>query len=270
MGTVTGSGSFAAGATPTITASAKQGYHFTGWTSTEAGVIADTSAASTTVTMPAKAITVTANFEADTTEPTTGQVLEVVDAESSTNSFWGRYQDSILTGQDYYYAFDYKYDNASAMDSFMVYSELVSTYEWCIRQTGENLTISEQGETPKTLMEGLSANVWHHFVIHDTPTTMGVYIDGQLQNGGEYFTRTKRPNYKYEMLGWNGRVGAAMKGHAYYDNLYLIDGGTKVTYAMPWDNTTIDEIKAGDTNNKWVDVSTRQPFCRSGCGRTVL
>ena len=186
----------------------------------------------------------------------TEQVLEVVNYDSSVdatkNSFWGRYQDGILTGQEYYYAFDYKYDDASAMQDFMVYSELVTTYEWVIKQTGTKLTITEQADTPITLTENLSADTWHHFVIHYTATTVGVYIDGQLQNNGQYFTRTKRPNYKYEMLGWNGRVGTAMTGHAYYDNLVLIDGGTKTTYSMPWDDTTIDEIKAGDTNNKWV------------------
>ena len=182
----------------------------------------------------------------------TEQVLEVVNYDSSVdatkNSFWGRYQDGILTGQEYYYAFDYKYDDASAMKDFMVYSELVTTYEWVIKHTGTKLTSTEQADTPITLTENLSADTWHHFVIHYTATTVGVYIDGQLQNNGQYFTRTKRPNYKYEMLGWNGRVGTAMTGHAYYDNLVLIDGGTKTTYSMPVSYKHLDVYKRQDND----------------------
>lgn len=49
---------------------AKEGFHFTGWTSTPTVVFADEKAVSTTFTMPASAVTVTANYEKDDVVPT--------------------------------------------------------------------------------------------------------------------------------------------------------------------------------------------------------
>jgi uncharacterized protein YjdB len=55
-------GSFPAGQPFTITASADDGYLFSGWTSTSGGAFANADYKSTTFTMPAGATTVTANF----------------------------------------------------------------------------------------------------------------------------------------------------------------------------------------------------------------
>jgi len=60
-GTVTGGGTYPNGSSIPITATAKPGYIFTGWTKT-AGTIANASAASTTFTVPQSAATVTAHF----------------------------------------------------------------------------------------------------------------------------------------------------------------------------------------------------------------
>ena len=67
-----GGGSYAAGATVTITAdTAPDGQRFTGWTVNAGGVIlTNASSATTTFTMPAQAVTVTANFETIITPPT--------------------------------------------------------------------------------------------------------------------------------------------------------------------------------------------------------
>ena len=63
----TGSGDFAEGATVTITANAAPaGQRFKNWTSTPAVTFADANKASTTFTMPASAVTVTANYEVAT------------------------------------------------------------------------------------------------------------------------------------------------------------------------------------------------------------
>lgn len=66
-----GGGNYAAGATVTITATVPGGQRFTGWTVNEGSVILDNaSSATTTFTMPARAVTVTANFETIITPPT--------------------------------------------------------------------------------------------------------------------------------------------------------------------------------------------------------
>ena len=61
---VTGAGSFAAGATVTINAGTRSGFTFTGWTATPTGVVfANANSATTSFTMPANAVTVTANWQ---------------------------------------------------------------------------------------------------------------------------------------------------------------------------------------------------------------
>ena len=62
----TGGGSYAAGATVTITATVPNGQRFTGWTVNPASVtLANASSATTTFTMPAGNVTVTANFQSN-------------------------------------------------------------------------------------------------------------------------------------------------------------------------------------------------------------
>ena len=60
----TGSGEYAEGETVTITATIPSGQRFTGWTVNEGGVtLADANSATTTFTMLAQVVTITANFE---------------------------------------------------------------------------------------------------------------------------------------------------------------------------------------------------------------
>ena len=61
----TGSGNYAVGATVTITANDRRGYTFTGWSSGDV-TFADATARTTTFIMPAKAVTVTANYRQNT------------------------------------------------------------------------------------------------------------------------------------------------------------------------------------------------------------
>lgn len=61
----TGSGTYAEGTTVTITANDRSGYIFTGWTSADVTFI-DATARTTSFTMPAKAVTVTANYRQST------------------------------------------------------------------------------------------------------------------------------------------------------------------------------------------------------------
>ena len=64
-----GGGNYATGATVTITATVPGGQRFTGWTVDVGGVtVPNTTPAS--FTMPAQAVTVTANFETIITPPT--------------------------------------------------------------------------------------------------------------------------------------------------------------------------------------------------------
>ncbi|HEX9061707.1 MAG TPA: hypothetical protein VF941_16110, partial [Clostridia bacterium] len=56
------SGSYSAGATITLAASAGSGYSFSGWTSSNGGTFADKTSLSTTFTMPANDVVITANF----------------------------------------------------------------------------------------------------------------------------------------------------------------------------------------------------------------
>ena len=57
----TGSGNYAEGAIVTITANDRSDYTFTGWSSTDV-TFANVAAKTTAFTMPAKAVTVTANY----------------------------------------------------------------------------------------------------------------------------------------------------------------------------------------------------------------
>ncbi len=61
----TGSGKYAEGQTVTIRANDKSGYTFTGWSSTDGIVFSNASAKETSFTMPAKGVTVTANFRSN-------------------------------------------------------------------------------------------------------------------------------------------------------------------------------------------------------------
>lgn len=57
-----GAGSYAEGATVTIHAGTRSGYQFSGWTSNSGVTFEDASSATTTFTMPASAVTITANW----------------------------------------------------------------------------------------------------------------------------------------------------------------------------------------------------------------
>lgn len=58
----TGGGEYAEGDTVTVTANKRNGYTFTGWSSEDGVVFADSKAKNTTFTMPAKSVTVKANY----------------------------------------------------------------------------------------------------------------------------------------------------------------------------------------------------------------
>ena len=61
----TGSGKYSEGQTVNIRANDKSGYTFTGWSSTDGVAFADASARETSFTMPAKGVTVTANYRSN-------------------------------------------------------------------------------------------------------------------------------------------------------------------------------------------------------------
>ena len=61
----TGSGKYSEGQKVNITANDRSGYTFTGWTSSDGVVFANSSSKTTSFTMPAKAVTVTANYSAN-------------------------------------------------------------------------------------------------------------------------------------------------------------------------------------------------------------
>ncbi len=73
----------AAGETVTLTATPDSGYRFTGWTSSNGGTFADASSESTTFTMSAGDVTVTAGFTRISSGPTTYAVT-APDAENGT------------------------------------------------------------------------------------------------------------------------------------------------------------------------------------------
>lgn len=73
----------AAGEAVTLTATPNSGYHFTGWTSSDGVTFANASSESTTLTMPAGDVTVTAGFTRISSGPTTYAVT-APDAENGT------------------------------------------------------------------------------------------------------------------------------------------------------------------------------------------
>ena len=77
--------SVAAGGTMTLTATANEGYRFTGWTSSGGGTFTDASSNSTTFTMPASDVTVTAQFaKVVTGVKLDKEALELYTGESAT------------------------------------------------------------------------------------------------------------------------------------------------------------------------------------------
>jgi uncharacterized repeat protein (TIGR02543 family) len=67
----TGSGSYAEGTIVTITASSRSGYTFTGWSGADV-TFADATASATTFTMPAKAVTIIANYRQNSSDGDSG------------------------------------------------------------------------------------------------------------------------------------------------------------------------------------------------------
>ncbi len=87
----TGNGSYAAGAAVNISAgTAPSGQRFANWTSASAGVsFADANSAATTFTMPANAVTVTANFEAESDTSGTPSAYTVTVSSAGTDATGG-------------------------------------------------------------------------------------------------------------------------------------------------------------------------------------
>ena len=68
----TGGGEYAEGDTVTVTANDRSGYTFTGWSSEDGVGFADSKAKTTTFTMPAKSVTVKANYIRNSSGGNTG------------------------------------------------------------------------------------------------------------------------------------------------------------------------------------------------------
>ncbi len=92
-GTITDgrSGNYTAGETITLSAKANTGYRFTNWTTSNGGTFGDSNSTSTTFTMPANNVTVTANFESvpdattnDNETAVSGEVGEVIPRSPKT------------------------------------------------------------------------------------------------------------------------------------------------------------------------------------------
>ena len=64
----TGGGSYSEGQTVTITADSRSGYTFTGWSSSNGVTFANSTASTTTFTMPGKVVTVTANYSKNSSD----------------------------------------------------------------------------------------------------------------------------------------------------------------------------------------------------------
>ena len=64
----TGGGSYSEGQTVTIKADSRSGYTFTGWSSSDSVTFANSSASTTTFTMPGKAVTITANYSKNSSD----------------------------------------------------------------------------------------------------------------------------------------------------------------------------------------------------------
>ena len=68
----TGGGSYSEGQTVTITADSRDGYTFTGWSSSDSVTFANSTASTTTFTMPGKAVTVKANYSKNSSSDSSG------------------------------------------------------------------------------------------------------------------------------------------------------------------------------------------------------
>lgn len=94
-GTITDdrSGNYTAGDTITLSAKANTGYRFTNWTTSNGGTFGDSNSTSTTFTMPANNVTVTANFESipatatnDNETAVSGEIIPRSPKTGDTNS----------------------------------------------------------------------------------------------------------------------------------------------------------------------------------------
>ncbi len=191
--------SVAAGNEVTLTATANSGYRFTGWTSSNGDTFADPSSASTTFTMPANDVTVTAGFE---------KYYTITAAADSTEG-------GTVDGGGDYAAGSSVTLNATANEGYRFVGwvegdQTVSTDTTYAFNAEQNRTLTAQFERVYTVTVNASGNG----TATADKTTAGV---------GETVSLTATPNNGYRFTGWT-----------FSDNVIGADVSSKTTsFTMP-------------------------------------
>lgn len=193
-----------AGDTVKLTATANSGYRFTGWTSSNGGNFANTNSASTTFTMPANDVTVTAGFE---------KYYTITAAADSTEG-------GTVDGGGDYAAGSSVTLNATANEGYRFVGwvegdQTVSTDTTYAFNAEQNRTLTAQFERVYTVTVNASGNG----TATADKTTAGV---------GETVSLTATPNNGYRFTGWT-----------FSDNVIGADVSSKTTsFTMPAGDVT--------------------------------
>ena len=205
-GTVTGAGQYPEGTTVTITATPNTNYQFLNWTG-DTEFIADANASSTTVTMPAQNITLTANFDENggTIQPGAG----VTDID-------GNFYPSVIIGNQEWMAENLKttkYRNGTMIeypgtDNTAWQDNTTGAYAWYSNDiTWKDSYGALYNWHAVNNSNGLCPTGWH-VPSHDEWTQLEQYICNQL---GNVNCETQFP-YDNSTTGWRGtNEGNALK-----------------------------------------------------------
>lgn len=275
MGTVSPA-SVQAGETtnPSITATPKDGYDFTGWTTTGGASVADKNSATTTVSATA-AGTVTANFAAKQT-----YAITVASADNGSvtadkaSAYSGQTVTLTVSPADGYKLESLAVKDANGDDVTATASSDKTTYTFTMPASAVTVTPTFAEKTTKTLYLKNSANWSKVFVYLWTGDTNNIWPGVEITsnkkpiNGVEYYYYELPDDINYTNVIFDAGQGAeqtgtlTISGHTdtyYYDNNKTDETGW---IAFPYDLT----ITAGDNGTVTYDGSTT---IEAGSSQTV-
>jgi|GEM_PF-6147494 len=216
---VTNASPYAAGTSVSISASAATGYHFVNWTA-PAGSFGDANNSSTTFTMPAQAVTVTANFAIDTFTVTFNSEGGSAVAPLTGIAYGGTITapaDPAYTGHTFagWYKED-TYINPWVFSSDTVTSDITLYAKWTINQYTITAWAGIGGSIAPTGITTVAYDGSQSFTI--TPDTdyhiLAVLVDGSSVGAVSY--------YEFDNVTDNHTIDAYFE-HKYFKTTYPLD-----------------------------------------------
>lgn len=265
----TGKGSYQAGETVTITANAAaDGFAFNGWTASADVTFADASAATTTLTMPASDVTVTANFaavpapEEKIPELTIKEIILPVVEEDYA--------------QPAPYAVEITNVGNGDAQLTMLYPEGGNAGSFVVNETGRTIIAAGATDTSWTIqpVAGLSAGTY--------TTQFVVEYDGLKAMANVTFTVNAKPPVTYRLTVKNGSASGSytegasvpLSANAAADGMvfdqWVLSAGSvadvfssETTFVMPAGDATVtatyktkEKVKLGEPSITWSEDGT--------------